>query len=234
MPSAQLTMLTTPSTKPKIGFSIDSIVGNRMKPSTIIADDYHEDSNEGAHENLPKLPSSPSDLRRDYSHLIKRSRDQLTSPSPPSTDSSESTRKVKRLSESSDQDIQNNNSSSARDSSPSQNAQKGPIMVPGIPASPFLHRSQMMAAQQQQQGHQHPVAYPHHEMTPGHPHFLQFQAAAALVHAHAAQTGFTGSMPQHLPPMHNPNMARESYPLYPWLLSRHGRIFPHRFPGSEF
>lgn len=221
MPSAQLTMLTPPSTKPKIGFSIDSIVGNRMKTSSI-SDEYHEDSNEGSHENLPKLPSSPSELRRDYSHLIRRTRDHLT-PSPPSTESE--LRKIKRLSESSDQDIQNNNNS-MRSSSPSPIAQKRPIMVPGIPASSFLHRSHAMP-----QGHQHP-SYPP-EMNPGHPHFLQFQAAAALVHAHAAQTGFSGSMPQHLPQMHNPNMTRDSYPLYPWLLSRHGRIFPHRFPGSE-
>lgn len=30
-------------------------------------------------------------------------------------------------------------------------------------------------------------------------------------------------------PMAGP--PKDSYPLYPWLLSRHGRIFPHRFPG---
>lgn len=35
----------------------------------------------------------------------------------------------------------------------------------------------------------------------------------------------------HPPPPH-PHQPRESYPLYPWLLSRHGRIFPHRFPGG--
>ena len=35
------------------------------------------------------------------------------------------------------------------------------------------------------------------------------------------------------PPPHPHQPPRDSYPLYPWLLSRHGRMFPHRFPGGE-
>lgn len=69
------------------------------------------------------------------------------------------------------------------------------------------------------------------------PHVLQaqFQMAAALAQRHA-EHGFPPASkfvhhPSHLV---NPNMTRESYPLYPWLLSRHGRIFPHGFPGSEY
>lgn len=202
MPSAQpITMISPPSTKPKIGFSIDSIVGNRLSA------DYHDDSNEASHENLPKLPT---DFQREYSHLMKRARQ--ASP----TDN-------KRLSESSDQDVRNNNNRKSRSPSPTNPA---PIMVPGIPAG-LLNRPPMM-------GHGHHLPS-YHDLPPGHPHFLQFQAAAALVHAQAAQTGFNGNgaLPQHLPHLHNPNMPRDSYPLYPWLLSRHGRIFPHRFPGSE-
>jgi hypothetical protein len=158
------------------------------------------------------LPKLPSDLRREYSHLMKRPRQ---SPSPKSIDVD--SKSLSRLSESSDQDAQNNNAVKSR--SPSPTPYKGPIMVPGI----HLNRPPMMPP-----GHQLPP-YPH-DIPPGHPHFLQFQAAAALVHAQAAQTGFNGALPQHLP---HPNMPRDSYPLYPWLLSRHGRIFPHRFPGSE-
>lgn len=214
MPSAQpITMLKTPQTKPKIGFSIESIVGNRMKNSSI----SEEDSNDGSHENVPKLSSSPTDLRKNYSHLIKRSRENL-SPSPPPSIESETKNNSSRLSESSDQDVQNNNNSVSH---------KGPIMVPGIPAS-FMNRSQIISPPQG------PPSYPGEMPQPGHPHFLQFQAAAALVHAQASQTGFSGTLPQHLPPLHNhPSIARDSYPLYPWLLSRHGRIFPHRFPGSK-
>lgn len=217
MPSAQpITMITPAAAKPKIGFSIDSIVGgDRLKSSNT-----EEEFADAAHENLPKLPT---DLRREYSHLLKRARQQTT-PSPPCT---EADNRSTRLSECSDQDIQNNNSnrsmkpSPARSPSPSH--QKGPIMVPGIPAN-FVNRPPMIP-----HGH-----HPYPDLQPGHPHFLQFQAAAAFVHAQAAQSGFNPGMPQHLPHLHNPNMTRESYPLYPWLLSRHGRIFPHRFPGSKW
>ena len=45
---------------------------------------------------------------------------------------------------------------------------------------------------------------------------------------HAA--GPPGPHPPH-PHPHQP--PRDSYPLFPWLLSRHGRIFPQRFPGGE-
>jgi hypothetical protein len=213
MPSA-ITMISQPTTKPKIGFSIDSIVGNRLN-----AENIHEDSNDASHENSPKLPSD--DLRREYSHLMKRPRQ---SPSPQNIDGDN--KPLSRLSESSDLDAENNNralkSSPTRSPSPIPN--KGPIMVPGM----HMNRQPMIS-----HSHHHQLPPYHHELPPGHPHFLQFQAASALMHAQAAQNGFNGSLPQHLPHLHNPNMHRDSYPLYPWLLSRHGRIFPHRFPGSK-
>lgn len=218
MPSAQpITMIAPAAAKPKIGFSIDSIVGgDRLKGAGT-----EEEFPDASHENLPKLPT---DLRREYSHLMRLARQQKM-PSPSCT---EADNRSTRLSESSDQDIQNNNSnrpmkpSPARSPSPSH--QKGPIMVPGQFPANFMNRPPMIP-----HGH-----HPYPDIPPGHPHFLQFQAAAALVHAQAAQSGFSSGMPQHLPHhLHNPNMTRDSYPLYPWLLSRHGRIFPHRFPGSK-
>ena len=217
MPSAHpITMISPTSTKPKIGFSIDSIVGDCLKNSNV-----EENSSDTSHENLPKLPTSPADFRREYSHLMKQARLNMT-PSPQNfePDNKHNT----RLSESSDQDAQNNNRPTRR--SPSPTNQNGPLMVPGIPAG-FMNRSQMIGPPH---GHHLP---PYPDIPPGHPHFLQFQAAAAIVHAQAAQTGFNGGLPQHLPHLHNPNIPRDSYPLYPWLLSRHGRIFPHRFPGSK-
>lgn len=219
MPSAQpITMISPAAAKPKIGFSIDSIVGDRFKSSNV-----EEDSNEALHENLPQLPTSPTDLRREYSHLMKRARQQMT-PSPQNIDGDNRTNT--RLSESSDQDFHNNNNNRSKQRSPSPQSQnqKGPLMVPGIPAG-FMNRPQMIP-----HGHQLP---PYHDIQPGHPHFLQFQAAAALVHAQASQSGFHGGMQHHLPHLHNHSIPRDSYQLYPWLLSRHGRIFPHRFPGSE-
>lgn len=35
------------------------------------------------------------------------------------------------------------------------------------------------------------------------------------------------------PPPHSHQPPRDSYPLFPWLLSRHGRLFPHRFPAGK-
>ncbi|XP_011212607.2 homeotic protein empty spiracles [Bactrocera dorsalis] len=84
---------------------------------------------------------------------------------------------------------------------------------------------------------------------PSNPHFLaaQFQMAAALAHHHHQQQQQQHHPAAHLPSGHpmalfppgphhphfgGPHMIRDSYPLYPWLLSRHGRIFPHRFPGN--
>ena len=43
----------------------------------------------------------------------------------------------------------------------------------------------------------------------------------------------TGAPPPGGPPI-PPHHPREAYPLYPWLLSRHGRLFPHAFPGKCF
>lgn len=47
-------------------------------------------------------------------------------------------------------------------------------------------------------------------------------------HPLALAAQFQGLLPHAL---HQP--PRDTYPLYPWLLSRHGRIFPHRFPGGN-
>uniref|UniRef100_A0A182Q535 Homeobox domain-containing protein n=1 Tax=Anopheles farauti TaxID=69004 RepID=A0A182Q535_9DIPT len=78
---------------------------------------------------------------------------------------------------------------------------------------PFLHTPEMVQAAHNQ-------------------HFLaaQFQAAA-LAHAQAGQPFPPHPAAAHL---HNPNLPpRDSYPLYPWLLSRHGRgVFPIGFPGN--
>lgn len=73
------------------------------------------------------------------------------------------------------------------------------------------------------------------------PHIIQaqIQMAAAMAQRQAAveQTFGPGVPFRHAPPPHlamNPTgLGREGYPLYPWLLSRHGRIFPHGFPGSK-
>ncbi|CAO1433311.1 unnamed protein product [Diamesa hyperborea] len=155
MPSAP--MMTMPSSKPKIGFSIESIVGNHFKNKSPIHYSHDSEGSEAPlsplsdygypnQQKSPRLPTSPAEIHR-----------------------------ALRLNEFSQME---------------------------------LHNQSFFSAQ-------------------------QFQAAAALAHAQQAGPGFPlGALPQHLPHMHNPNIPRDSYQLYPWLLSRHGRIFPHRFPGN--
>ncbi|KAK3929922.1 Homeotic protein empty spiracles [Frankliniella fusca] len=73
--------------------------------------------------------------------------------------------------------------------------------------------------------HLHPHLQPHLQPPP---HLLH-PAAAGVAGVHHPGAPQLAQQP-------HPHLAagppRDSYPLYPWLLSRHGRIFPHhRFPG---
>lgn len=238
MPSAQQQQLTSikQTMKPKIGFSIESIVGGGGGGDVRRSSDSFCEDSDDLSSKSPKLPTSATNnnnnkFNDDYSPLIKRAR--CVSPSSLRNENSFEYDRTTRLSRESsvDQDHQNNNNNSdnsskmlrSRSSSPQQQqhvaSQKTPIIVPALirPAVPPQHYSELSAH---------------------NPHLLaQFQAAAALANVQAAQQSFNGHLQphQHLPPhLHNPNLPRESYPLYPWLLSRHGRIFPHRFPGSEY
>lgn len=132
-----------------------------------------------------------------------------------------------------------NHSPHARSPTPPQTqlptAAKGPIVVPGIPAGlvrPFPVGPGGMPPPMPDVKPIPPYLNTGEMVQPHNPHFLaaQFQMAAAIAHQQS------GVFPPQHPAAHmpNPNMPRESYPLYPWLLSRHGRIFPHRFPGSKY
>lgn len=130
---------------------------------------------------------------------------------------------------------------------PPQLHQHRPIMVPGMPPGglirPFPVQVPIVPQHHQQNTSPDIKALPPYINTPPdmppqlqpqhNPHLIaaaQFQMAAAL------QAGHVGGMPPHASPFlaNHPGVPRDSYPLYPWLLSRHGRIFPHRFPGSKY
>uniref|UniRef100_A0A453YNK5 Homeobox domain-containing protein n=1 Tax=Anopheles funestus TaxID=62324 RepID=A0A453YNK5_ANOFN len=109
---------------------------------------------------------------------------------------------------------------------------KGPIMVPGIPAGlvrpfPMGPNGELKSLPSFMGGNsatELAVQAAHNQ------HFLAAQFQAALAHVQVHGPGSFAGHPTHLH-NHPANMPRESYPLYPWLLSRHGR-FPPRFPGS--
>lgn len=221
MPSATTNLKQT--MKPKIGFSIESIVGGGVRKRS--SDSFCEDSEDVSTNfmsNSPKLPTSEklNNFNEQYSQLIKRARRCVSNNNESSDRESSADRDNQN---NNNKNIINNNSDSkiirneSQSRSPSPVTQKAPILVPQLVRPSILPPQQLPA---------------HYPPDVHNPHLLaQFQA---LANVQAAQVGFNGHLPQHLTPhLHNPNLPRESYPLYPWLLSRHGRLFPHRFPGSE-
>ncbi|KAL9694297.1 hypothetical protein quinque_013582 [Culex quinquefasciatus] len=278
MPLAPTSVMALPTPKPRIGFSIESIVGNRITKSP----PHFSPNSESSERPLsplsdssypPDLPNNLSTNPVDLQRVLRL---------PPNCSPSDYSTRLQRLQQSSSPPIDLNRSSRYPESpqsqdltrldtsrsppppqtrltpddvirdrrssrSPSPHSQpppaKGPIVVPGIPAGlvrpfpinppqpldnlpkppgmpgPFLNAQEMVQAAH---NHQHLLA-------------AQFQAAAALAHVQAGQgfpPGGGGPHPHMLHPNH-PNIPRDSYPLYPWLLSRHGRhVFPPRFPGT--
>ncbi|XP_055524915.1 homeotic protein empty spiracles [Wyeomyia smithii] len=271
MPLAPTSVIAMSTQKPRIGFSIESIVGNRLSKSPPHYSPNSDNSerplsplSDSSYPNeLPthlRLPMIPPDLQRtlrlpvncspsDYSTRVQ----QLTQCSSPPFDLN----RTNRLPESpQSQDLSRLDNSKSppqtrltpegstdrRSRSPSPQTHgslgnsKGPIIVPGLPAGlvrPFPvgppvppHHMSELKSIPQFMNTQEMVQAAHNQ------HLLaaQFQAAAALAHVQAGQ-GFPPH--PHAGHLHNPNIPRDSYPLYPWLLSRHGRnVFPPRFPGS--
>lgn len=176
MPLAPTPIVAMPS-KPKIGFSIDSIVGGG---------NHNSPQQSPIHYSESSAPISPSS------------------------------------------DIENRLNGSPGQRSPIQSP-KPPIMVPGIPAHSLIRPNPTYDPNLVAKNGfmQHDVMH-----GPGsHPFALaaHFQGAALAAALGGGQHGFP-SQPSPLNPHAQP---RDSYPLYPWLLSRHGRIFPHRFPGGK-
>ncbi|KAK9501680.1 hypothetical protein O3M35_012362 [Rhynocoris fuscipes] len=83
-----------------------------------------------------------------------------------------------------------------------------PNAVPSFPKNLYLHE---------------PIVPNHHQLALVAAAQQQFNIAAAAL----------SQQPNSGMPSHHYQSPRDSYPLNPWLISRHGRIFPHRFPGGE-
>lgn len=174
MPSAPM-MTMSPTTKPKIGFSIDSIVGNRNKNKSPIHFSQDSEGSEaplsplsdyGYPQKSPKFPTTHADIQRalrlsEYSQMelhnrFKRSLS--TSPVSGQTDLMEQQKAIHhRLTEhenhiqvqkrsmspelsprthlSADDSINRRSRSPPSPISSPQQVQKGPIIVPGIPAN---------------------------------------------------------------------------------------------------
>lgn len=163
-------MTMSPTTKPKIGFSIDSIVGNRNKNKSPIHFSQDSEGSEaplsplsdyGYQQKSPKFNTSHADIQRalrlsEYSQLElhnRYKRSLSTSPISGLTEQQQSNMHH-RLSEqenhqkrsmspemsprthiSADDSINRRSRSPPSPISSPQQAQKGPIIVPGIPAN---------------------------------------------------------------------------------------------------
>lgn len=172
MPSAPM-MTMSPNTKPKIGFSIDSIVGNRNKNKSPIHFSQDSEGSEaplsplsdyGYQQKSPKFNTSHADIQRalrlsEYSQMElhnRYKRSLSTSPISGHTDLTDQQRNMHhRISEqenhmqkrsmspemsprthiSADDSINRRSRSPPSPISSPQQAQKGPIIVPGIPAN---------------------------------------------------------------------------------------------------
>lgn len=257
-------MSAMPTSKPKIGFSIDSIVGNRNNSSKSESN-YSQDSDNSENPASPLSECGQTndqissynlsvDIKRalrlqqqsdELNIYNKLAKYRSVSPGstehqlPPSSHHPSSTKTdVINKSPSPILNISSCNESSDAASPPPPSHQlppqhpaaiqstKAPIIVPGIPAGYVRPFAQSAAADFKSL----PPYHPSDLVQPHNTHLLAAQFTAAAL----ANQSFPPHAAQHpAAHLHNPNLPRDSYPLYPWLLSRHGRIFPHRFPGSK-
>lgn len=240
IPPVPTSAVMMPTPKQKIGFSIESIVGNDAAPSTnsptalLKSESLQQQQNH--HQSLHQqqrhdIQDIITRLHNSTNNVFSSSHNNLSPPPVQTrlTPDDQGSPPLKRL---------RTPSPLPSATSPQQQnlcnmSKQSPIVVPGMPPGlirpfpvpppnlpdikaipPYIGSPEMVAPQH-------------------NPHLLaaaQFQMAAALQAGHVLGPG---GLPPHAPFLPNPGMTRESYPLYPWLLTRHGRIFPHRFPGSE-
>lgn len=253
IPPTPTTLTTMPASKAKIGFSIDSIVGSNdvnKSPKDCIkshefkyANDYQteiaralrlsDSLNTDLHKFRPEISKDVSSPQQMFDYSMKRE----SSVSPPSTygpssmvppPSGEEHRRTPRS--------PSPHRTASTEPTPLQfmngiHSANGPIRPMPIVPPPNMVDAKTMPPYMGMP----PTAPPHPNA-----HLLQAQfMAAALAQRQAVEQSFVPGGPfRHAqPPPHMVNpaaMGRDSYQLYPWLLSRHGRIFPHGFPGSEY
>lgn len=262
MPLAPTLRMAMPTSKPKIGFSIDSIVGSTAKsnqfssgsecserPNSSLSDcSYPTASSEWNTRIRNQMPpsthtnafgtrklSSPKEHRiRRYSNSSGCANDITRNHHPSSPEPTASPSDVRCLSP--DHRMSPDEKCLSQQSrSPSPGLMNGCGSV--VRPFPMAHNDLKAVPAYMTAGSLPPDISSHHNS-----HFLaaQFQMAAALVQGQAAAAASGGQrlppgavFSPHHPHYINPNIQRDSYPLYPWLLSRHGRIFPSRFPGSK-
>lgn len=248
--STSTTIMALMNSKPKIGFSIDSIVGSHQSEShansTLNSPDslchYERCQYKAQYKSQQSQRKSfetnrfKSNKRIDSNDLMSKpkfhqqSDDRIFNTKLNEPDENRRSSTPNNVSNDSNgsrhypSSEKQNSGNESRTTSPSSGRQIGhaPIVVP-VPAIP----ANLMRPYPKQL-----PSYMNTEMVSSHasPHFLaaQFQMAATLAQCNPNYASAT----LHSHVVH-PNMSRDGYSVYPWFLSRHGRIFPHRFAGSK-
>lgn len=246
MPLAPNPIMAMPTSKPKIGFSIESIVGENSKEGKFTKSDEEQEilskpvlaDYYKANEQLSDLrfPNSIEKALRFRTCSPEKANDNYDQYNPHTSPAKISL--TRTVSEENEENVRTRTDIINRTPSPqystncSKNspeftgtsllsASKIPLLVPGI--SPGYM-----------------VPYSRHDFKPITSYTTDItsqhnsQMLAAQITAAALSSSTFPPIHQQSNHLHGSTIARDSYPLYPWLISRHGRIFPHRFPGSMY
>ena len=212
MPSAP--MMTMPSSKPKIGFSIESIVGNHFKNKSPIHYSHDSEGSEAPlsplsdygypnQQKSPRLPTSPAEIHRalrlnEFSQMElhnRMKRSLSSSPAPGATDILEHHKNMQRLSE-----------QAAHDSINHHHIQqiKMQQLSPGSPQQTRLSAEDSI--NRRSRSPPSPLSSPHHQNSQkGNPIMVPGMAPAGLVRPSPLQAPPPGSM----------NDMRSQMPAYP-------------------
>lgn len=246
MPLAPNPVMAMPTSKPKIGFSIESIVGENSKEAGLVENEKQEKLHLPLVSEYIKTNEHFSDIKLAPNHVQKALRLRPCSPekakdnyisfhqpsSPKNFNVSKSMYGDNQENIQTRTDIVNRTpsphmSAICSRSSPEFNCSsiltgpKVPLVIPSMSAGYMVPFSRHEFK---------PIPSYSTDITPQH----NSQLLAAQITAAALSGQPFSQMHQQNNHLHSSSMARDSYPLYPWLISRHGRIFPHRFPGSKY
>jgi homeobox protein EMX len=248
MPLAPASTELPAAHRPKIGFSIDSIVGgggskshlSRSRSNSLTPPSPEPSSTEiSAKTGSPRESTFHNNLHNHlhHHHLLSNNSSSANNNHRPTSNGSAGSASppARHISSSRENSISisNNSSTNGINRSASVNSNTSASTTPPIQSkSPIVfppsHLLQNEMHHPSPQGHPHGLP-PHFAAYP--PGMLNFAMAAAAAQNHQSHMPPWMQPPQHHHP-HHPGAS--AHPLYPWLLAKHSRLFPHRFgPGKD-
>lgn len=267
MPLAPTSTELPAAHRPKIGFSIDSIVGGGGGGGSTNLSAGHRSHRSGSLTPPSPEPSSTEISAKTGSprgdtgyhihnhlhhhHLLNNNNHHHRPPShgsagsvsPPPNHRISSSSRENSVSVSNNSSTNGNNRSASVNSNTSASStppiqSKSPLVFSSpnqLPPPPNNDQMHHHSSPPNVQGHPPPGLPPHFAAYP--PGMLNFavQAAAAAAAQSHHHPGLPWMGPPHPHPHHPHHPGASAHPLYPWLLAKHSRLFPHRFgPGNYY